>query len=404
MKSKHMVSFAATILVAGAVVAIFQWGFRKSETSGVAQIQESSAHPEQEGDSLSGDNRLVHLSDDQLKRFGIKTGVAEPGRLLVEVTLPGELVLNADLIAHVVPRISGVVQEVRKNLGDMVRQGEVMAVVESRELADITAALFAARERVILAQSNFTREEKVWLKKISAEQDYIEAKNKLAEANIELRTAEQKLRAVGFSDDYIAKLPTPPDKSTILYEITAPFNATVIEKHISLGEVLSNEAAVFIVADLSSVWVNLDVQQKDLTLIRVGQKAIIEVPNANIRGTGQINFIEPIATATNRTIHARIVLPNRDGRFRPGLFVQGRILVEGLEVPLLVPNEALILMDGKMCVFVKEGKGFRLRPVTIGRRNEKHSEITSGLSVGELYVATEPFTLKSELGKPEAED
>ncbi len=403
MKNKPLLIFAATFLVAGAVVTAFHWGLRQASSSRFIQIQQPLDHLEREEDRFPENNRLIQLSDDQRKRFGIETRVAAHGKLKVDLTLPGELVVNADRIAHVVPRISGVVQEVRKNLGDKVHEGEVMAVVESRELADSTAALLAARERMNLAQSNFAMEEKVWLKKISPEQDYVEAKNRLAEANIELHNAEQKLRALGFSEEYIAQLPARSGKSTTLYEITAPFSATVIEKHISLGEVVSTETAGFVVADLSSVWVHLDVQQKDLMLIKVGQKATIEVPNSNISGTGIVTFLDPIATATNRTIHARVVLPNIGGQFRPGLFVKGRILLEDLEVSLLVPNEALFMMDGKMCVFVEEEEGFRLRPVTGGRSSDTHSEILSGLSAGEVYVAKEAFTLKSELGKPEPE-
>jgi cobalt-zinc-cadmium efflux system membrane fusion protein len=403
MKSKSFWFLAATIFIAVVVVALFQWGLKHTGISNSAPSGHADNTAEHHEDPSHENEGFVYLADDQLKQFGIETQAAGAGKLEIEVILPGELVLDADRVAHVVPRVSGVVREVRKNLGDPVRENEVMAVVESRELADTIAALLAARERLNLAQSNFEREEKVWLRKISPEQDYIEAKNRLAEARIELHAAEHKLLALGFSDDFLSRLSEQSEKTPILYEITAPFEATVIEKHISLGEVLSSEDAVFIVADLRSVWGNLDVQQKDLSLIRVGQKATIEVPNSNIRGEGRIDFIEPLATSTNRTVHARVVLPNNNGRFRPGLFVNGRISVGDLEVPLLVPNESLLLMEGDMCVFVREGEGFRLRPVNIGRSNEKYSEIVSGLSPGEEYVSREPFILKMELGKPEAE-
>ena len=403
MKSKGSLFFAVIVLIAVAVVAVFQWGLRHTKTSNNVAQHEEHANDEHPEDSLHENDGLVRLTADQIKQFGIKTEVATAGVLELDITLPGELVLDADRVAHVVPRVSGVAKEVRKNLGDTVLENEVMAIVESRELADSMADLLAARERLDLAENNFIREEKVWLKKISPEQDFIEARNRLAEARIDLNAAERKLHALGFSSDFLSQLSAELHDVPIFYRITAPFHSTVIEKHISLGEVLSSEEAVFVVADLRSVWVNLDVQQKDLSLIRIGQKATIEVPNSNIRGEGRISFIEPVATSTNRTIHARVVLPNNDGRFRPGLFVNGRISVGDIKVPLMVPNEALILMEGDMCVFVKEGEGFRLRPVNIGRSNQKYSEIVSGLFTGEEYVFREPFILKSELGKPEAE-
>jgi membrane fusion protein, heavy metal efflux system len=344
----------------------------------------------------------VRLTPDQVREFSIETAVAGPGMLRIEVTLPGEVALNADRVAHVVPRVAGVVREVRKYLGDRVRQGEVMAVLESRELADIRASLLAARERVTLAQSNFNREERLWLKKISPEQDYIQAKNSLAESNIELRTSEQKIRALGFNDTYISQLSSRQDNAAILYEITAPFDATVTEKHASLGEVLKEDSPAFLIADLSTVWVNLDVHQKDLPFVHVGLKAVISIGGGISEVSARINFLEPIATETNRTIHARVVIPNSEGRFRPGLFVSGRVEISDLSAAVMIPNDALVMVEGQPSVFVKEGEGFQIRTVSIGRSNGEFSEIVKGLEAGQAYVKKGAFTLKSELGKPAA--
>jgi membrane fusion protein, heavy metal efflux system len=345
----------------------------------------------------------VRLTTEQIKEFGVETAIAGSGTLQIEVVLPGEVALNADRVAHVVPRIAGVVREVRKNLGETVRRGEVMAVLESRELADSRATLLAARERVALAQSNFAREERLWLKKISPEQDYIQAKNGLAEANIGLRTAEQKLRALGFSEDYLNQLSSRQDNAAVLYEITAPFDATVTEKHASLGEVLKEDSPAFVIADLSTVWVNLDIHQKDLPFVRVGQKAIISVGGALADVTARVNFLEPIATETNRTIHARVVLPNAEGRYRPGLFVSGRIVIDDLKVAVLVPNDALVLVEGQSSLFIKEGDSFHIRAIAAGRSNSSLTEIVRGLEAGDVYVKKGAFTLKSELGKPAAD-
>jgi len=365
--------------------------------------EEAGDHAEVHGDEHAAGDRIVRLTGEQLKLFGIETAVAAPGRMRIELALTGEVALNADRVAHVAPRVSGVVSEVRKNLGDRVRRGEVMAVLESRELADSTAALLAARERVALAQANFAREEQLWQKRIAPEQDYIQARNALAESNIELRTAEHKLLALGFSDRYVSQLSHHQGKETILYEMTAPFDATVIEKHISLGEVLKDESAAFLIADLSTVWVNLDVHQKDLTFIQVGQTAVIGAGDSVPAIRGRVSFLEPVARETNRTVHARVVVPNSDGRWRPGLFVTGRIAVDEVNVPVLAPGEALILFQGKTCVFVLEGDGFRLQPVAPGKTDGVFYEIASGLAAGQVYVVKGAFTLKSELEKPEVE-
>ena len=401
MKSKLAKSVAWLVTFGAVVAAVF---LLRVKPAGSPPVSHEDAKEARAGKEIASKPQgIVCLSEEQQRQFTVEGAAAEPGRLLVQVTLPGEVTFNADRVAHVVPRVSGVVREVRKNLGDTVKRAEVMAVLESRELADSRAALLAARERHLLAQSNFAREEYLWQRKISPEQDYIQAKNNLAEAGIELRTAEQKLQALGFSDDYIAQVSSNQDRAATLYEMAAPFDATITERHISLGEVLREDSAAFVIADLSSVWVNLDVHQKDLPFVRVGQRAVISLgPNMH-EVEGRVTFLEPVATETNRTIHARVVIPNADGRYRPGLFVSGRIVVEDLEVPVLAPSESILMVDGKSCVFLKEGNCFRLQPVTTGRVSGAQTEIVRGLAAGQIYVTKGAFTLKSELGKPEAE-
>jgi membrane fusion protein, heavy metal efflux system len=399
MTRKQLASVAMLVLVAGIVIAAILFREQIAGGGSVAPADREPAATQ----GRSGAAGMVHLSDQQIKQFGVDTGAAGPGRLRLEVVLPGEVALNADRVAHVVPRVSGVVREVHKNLGDTVLRGEIMAVLESRELADSTASYLAARERLNLARANFAREEQLWQKKISPEQDYIQSKNALAECGIELRNVEQKLRALGFSDDYITRLPDRPEKAAVLYEMAAPFDATIIEKHVSLGEVLKEDTAAFVIADLSSVWVNLDVHQKDLPLIRIGQTAAVSIGSSGATVEGRISFLEPMAEETNRTIHARVVMPNGGGKWRPGLFVTGRILADDVKVPILVPNEALVMVGGKSCLFLKEGDKFKLQQVTTGRTNGTSTEILLGLDAGQIYVVKGAFTLKSELGKPEEE-
>jgi cobalt-zinc-cadmium efflux system membrane fusion protein len=346
-----------------------------------------------------GDKGVVRLDDAELKEFGIEVGTAGPGNLKVHVSLPGEVVANADRLAHIVPRVSGVVREVRKSLGDRVRKGEVMAVLESRELADAKAAFLNATEKHELARTNFAREEDLWKKKISPEQDYLQAKQALAEARIELRSAEQKLHALGFSDEYLAQLPSQPDMTYTRFEIVAPFGGTVIEKHISTGETHKDDAEVFIVADLSSVWVNLSVYQKDMPYIRKGQPIIVSAGHGIPDMNGVISFIGPLVGEQTRTAVARVELPNKAGNLRPGLFVTGLITVDTIPVPLLVPKTAVQTVEDKPSVFIKTGEGFVLQPVTIGRSNETHVEIISGLKPGTQHATNGAFTLKAQLSK-----
>ncbi|MBP2682762.1 MAG: family efflux pump rane fusion protein [Deltaproteobacteria bacterium] len=354
---------------------------------------------EHAGEPGHAEEKAIRLTDAERKEFGIELATAGSGPLKAQVELPGEIVPNADRVAHVVPRVPGVVREVRKVLGDHVRRGEILMILDSKELADNKAAFLSAREKLDLAQSNYDREEDLWKKKISPTQDYLQAKQALSEARIELRSAEQKLHALGYSDDYLAQLPSQPDISYIRYEVIAPFDGVIIEKHAALGEVQKEDAESFRIADLSSVWVNLGVYQKDIPSVRVGQPVVISAGHGIPDMTGEISYIGPLVGEQTRTATARVVLPNRGGQLRPGLFVTGRVTLSTVPVPILVSMTALQTIDEKTVVFVEDEDGFEPRAVTIGRSNGTHVEITSGLTSGQKYVSAGAFTLKAQLAK-----
>ena len=361
-----------------------------------------NGHGDHEGQDEHDEESRVRLTEAQLQELGIEVATAGPGKLAVYVTLPGHVALNADRRADIVPRVSGAIQQVMKQLGDRVRAGEVMAVIDSRELADLKSAYLNARDRVPLAEVTFRREEDLWKKKISPEQEYLEAKRALTEARIELRAAAQKLRALGFSEADLNRLPAQADGTFTRYPITAPFDGTVIEKHVTLGEVVKDDTVAYVIADLRSVWVNVSVYAKDLALVRQGQPVSIAAGDGIPDAQGSIAYVAPVVDEQTRTALARAVLPNPDGAWRPGLFVTAMIEVGATDVPLLIPKEAVQTVEGKATVFVQTPEGFEARPVTLGRANETYVEVLSGLEPGERYAASETFILKAELGKGEA--
>jgi membrane fusion protein, heavy metal efflux system len=405
MKKKHLIGIAVLLVLAGLVIALKQFDMLPClktlcRQSSSAQAAEVASQADQEKATPAG---AVRLDEKVMKEFGVETATAGPGTLQVHDILSGEIAFNSDKLAHIVPRVPGVVREVYKNLGDTVHAGEVLAVIESRDLADAKAAYLAAVERLTLAQTNFTREESLWQKKITAEKEYLESKQVLAEVRITLRSAEQKLHALGFSEHYLKELPNHPETSFIRYEIASPLDGTVVEKHIVLGEVIKEDSDPFVVADLSSVWVDLKVHQQDLSHIQIGQTAVIKGA-ADLQTEGKIFFISHIVAENSRMAIARLVIPNPDGRWRPGLFVTGRVMIDEVSTALVVPKDALIRMDGQTCVFVQTHDGFVPHVVSLGRSNDKTVEITAGLDAGRVYAARGAYTLKSELNKPSVEE
>jgi cobalt-zinc-cadmium efflux system membrane fusion protein len=189
------------------------------------------------------------------------------------------------------------------------------------------------------------------------------------------------------------------NEGLVPYQMKSFIDGTVIEKHMTLGEVLSEDAQAFVIADLDTVWVNLAVYQMHLQSVRVGQKVIISAGQGVPDAKGVISYVSPSVDKHTRTAAARVVLPNRGGRWRPGLFIEGRITVEESEVAILVPKSALQTLDGQTVVFVQESEDFRMHPVEIGRVNDTWAEILAGLVPGQKYVSKGGFVLKAELLK-----
>ena len=358
----------------------------------IAEEEEHAKHSEHQ------EERIVRLNAEELNEFGVEVKEAGPGNLHISVNLPGEIVIDPDRLAHIVPRVGGVVREVHRKLGDRVRTGETLAVLDSRELSELKSAYLVARERAQLAESTFSREEKLWQQEISSEKAFLKARQALAEMRIEMRAAEQKLHALGFSESYLTTLSFADDELFTRYEMIAPFDGRIIEKHITFGEMIQDDAEAFVIADLSSVWAVLTVYQKDLSRIELGQKVMIAVGD-EVAVEGSISYVSPVVDEATRTTQARVVLPNPDGRWRPGSFVSGSWAAEQVEVGLLVPTSAVQMLEGGTCVFVETADGFEPRPVQVGRTNDTHVEIDAGLTPGQRYVARGAFTLKAQLAK-----
>jgi cobalt-zinc-cadmium efflux system membrane fusion protein len=189
------------------------------------------------------------------------------------------------------------------------------------------------------------------------------------------------------------------DESLSPYEVKTLIAGTVIDKHITLGEAVSREHAAFVVADLSSVWVDITVYQPHLPHVSAGQRVSISGGHGLPQVSGEISYVAPVVDETTRTAIARAVLPNRDGVWRPGMFITARIAIDQFEVPVAVPKTALQTFAGQDVVFVRTEEGFVPRAVRVGRSDEDQLELVSGLAAGEPYVSQGGFTLKAELGK-----
>lgn len=356
---------------------------------------EPEEHPEEH-------SKAVSLSETARKAAGIEVEEARGGLLEEVFTLPGEVTYDADRIAHIVPRVGGIARAVHKKLGDEVQPGDVLAVLESRELAEAKAAFLASQQRLSLARAAYASAEELHQKGIMPDLEFLTAKKALTEGEIEVKASQNRLHAIGLTKPEIDAISQGEDLLS-LYELRAPFAGTVVEKHITLGEVVDDKTDTFLLADLSTVWADIKVYSQDLGRVFVGQKVEVRIEGFEGVHQGEISYLSPAVSETTRTATARLVLPNDPPCCRPGAFLTASLVVRAEPVDLLLPLDAIQRVDGRSVVFVVEGETFEPRPVTLGRQTATHAQVLSGLEPGTRYVAKGAFVLKSELGKGEAE-
>jgi len=313
--------------------------------------------------------------------------------------LPGEIKADATREAHVVPRVQGVVLQVLKQAGDRVRQGEVMAVLNSRELADAKSTYIDSSHHVAFTRVALEREESLWKKQISAEREYLQAKREAEEAALAEDVAAQQLVTLGVPSASLEGIASEPRESLPRYEIRSPLDGTVVERNVTIGEAVTADERIFTVADLSAVWVEVSVYAKDLEAVHQGQEAVVASTDLGTEATGRINFIGRLVGGETRAATARLTLPNTGGRWRPGLFVTVRLVRDETTVPLAVSADAIQTFRDWQVVFVKHGDWFEARPLELGRTDGPWIEVVSGLEAGDQYAATNSFAVKAEIGK-----
>lgn len=341
----------------------------------------------------------VRLGADQIKSAGIVIQTVGPRLMVSSLGLPGEVKTDETRLAHVVPRLNGVVVGVYKREGDRVRRGELMAIMNSRELANAKSAYIGAAQHVEFTRATLVREESLWKQKISAERDYLEAKRQYDEALLGERLAAQTLAVLGVPPGALRGLARAPAENMSRHEIRAPLDGEVIARNVTVGEAVTAEEDIFTVADLSTVWVDVTVNTRDIAAVRAGQEATVVSTDLGSEATGRVSYIGPLVGQETRAATARIVLPNTGGRWRPGLFVTVRLVREATTVPQAVSADAIQTFRDWKVVFVKYGDWFEARPLELGRSDGEWVEVLKGLAPGEQYAAANSFAVKAEIGK-----
>jgi cobalt-zinc-cadmium efflux system membrane fusion protein len=338
----------------------------------------------------------IKLSPQQIATAGIqlvRPTVGGGGAIELPATIEGDPQGTQVVSAA----IGGRVVALTRNLGQPIGRGDTLAVIESREAAQLNAEVEAAQARAALARTNLRREQRLFEERVSAEQDLIAARTSAREADIALRLARQQVSAAGGGGGSLNRL-----------AIRAPIGGRVIARSVTLGQTVAADAELFRVANLSTVSLTLALSPADAGRVRLG--ALVEVSAQDRQATARVTFVSPVLDATTRLVPVIATIDNRRGEWRVGESVQAAILLGGGGneggggSAVSVPSTAVQTIGDKPVVFVRTATGFRAVPVTLGQTSGASVTILSGLTGREQIAAANSFTLKAELGKGEGGD
>ena len=353
-------------------------------TAPAPQMEEpTSAKAEAPANTVTLSKEAIANADIMVETV-VAGGVASEiiSQALVSPSPTGEAIVTA--------RAAGAVTRVLKRLGDPVRAGEALAMVESRDAAQISADTSAALAKAVLAQKSLGRERYLYNQKVSARVDLEQAQAEAAVAGAEARRSQAAARAARVSSD---------GRSVV---VASPISGRVTATTIRLGAFVQPEAELFRVSDPSQVQIEAAVGPADAARLTPGDRAIIELADGRTM-RARVRAVTPSLNGETRS--ATAVLDLIEGRVLPGMAVRVRLLPSrgGTTSAIAVPDEAVQSVGGRDVVFVRNGTGFQTRNVRTGTRSNGRIEILSGIGSGTSVVTKGAFMLKAELGKSAGE-
>ena len=365
--------------------------------------EEKEGHEGHEGEGGHGEVGSVKMAVEVQKENGVVVAAVKKQRLDGVLNATGKVEANADRIAHVSPRISGKIVAVRASLGDSVSAGQTLATLDSVELGEAISRFNQSKTRLALAQSSMDRIKALVEKKIAARKDILQAETDYRLAQTELHADKERLSLYGVSASDLAggKQKRP------LLPVRSPIGGIITEKHAIVGELSDPSKSLYTVADLSKVWVLVDINEKDLAKVHKGQAATVSVGAfADLKLRGRITYIADVVDEATHTVKARIEVANPGRKLKPEMFAAVELaLPADAAAVLALPEDTVQDLDGKKVVFVAENEAeFAARQVQTGRAANGMVEIVSGLKEGERYAVKGAFILKSEIKSSEIID
>jgi cobalt-zinc-cadmium efflux system membrane fusion protein len=365
-----------------------------SVTPSRTEKEPANGAPAAKGETHTEEKGLM-LTGEEIQTAGIKIAPLQEQEINEQIVVTATIQANQDKLARVAPRVAGKVTKVMANLGDKVQQGQPLALIDSIEAGEAQSAYAQALSEHALAKASVDRAEKLYADQIIPQKDYLRTRADFEKSKAVLRAAGDKRQALG-----IAGRTGSTSAGASVFAVAAPFSGTIIEKKAVLGELGQSDKPLFSVADLSTVWIEANLYEKDLGKIKVGAPALVTTaayPGETFKG--KVTYISSVMDKESRTARARVEVPNPDGRLKLEMFATAAIATAATAKALLLPEAAVVLVQGQATAFVQEAGGFEARAVDLGDKLRGQVILKAGIKPGEKVVTAGAYALKAKMLK-----
>ncbi len=362
----------------------------------------------------------LHLEPEQLEAWGIRLGPVGRTTIAAELTLPGALTFNENRTAKVAPLVAGQISSLQVDLGSRVARGQTLATLNSPEFTQAQTRFLQAFAQAELSRKDYERAEVLRAGRAIEEREFLRRQAVYEQHLADRRAAEVFLHSLGIEEDRMRELEAavdvsrPPEDHQAVdppLAVRTPLSGVVVERDAILGDHVEPGRVLFTVSDLSSLWAWLDAYEDQIGRLSSNGDVLIQTPIFPARDfPGRITFVADQVDPELRTVRVRAEIPNPDGLLKPNMFVQGLLQLQGQEERMVVPTDAVQLLEGRNVVFVvvpedaeagaeEEHTVVRAFDVEPGETLSVGRIVVSGLDGSEVIVIQGAFNLKAEITK-----
>lgn len=378
-------------------------GIHKTEENIESDIIESEQHSE---------HSIIRISHENQISWGIEIDSIDTQNISSRISLPGVVTLNENRTAYITSFVNGQITQISVDLGDGVRKGQILLIVNSPEFAQAQAEFLQTRAKYNLGKKEYERAARLRNEKAIEEKEYLRREAEHEKLTMEYAVMGSKLHSFGITHDQIEKM---IEKCSVLEQeefkceladphlsILSPISGTVISRNAIIGDFIEPGKRLFTISNLEMLWAHLDAYERDIPFIN--RESVIDIRSPlykNRTFNGKISYISDVIDEKLRTVKVRVEVENKDHLLKPNMYIQGLIENESQEQEIIaIPEEAVQIIDGQKIVFIPEGdETFKINPVQTGNKIEDKIIITAGLKKGDNIVVKGAFTLKTEFSK-----